>query len=301
MSDPAPPRVEALPDVAAPLRFPSPVQLFEGRAGRFRDLAPGHAIGEYLDLLARLASAQAHACRLMPASPEGPLPAGPAPLATWTWQRSPAWRHALDAILGEMKIIPTPAETAEAVVHLSGITNLEREALASTVLAGTAGDAELAPAVFVGAALQVYWTSLAAMMAGSDLVPDDPTSGCPVCGSPPVAGIVLGDHKLRYLICGLCGVQWHLTRVVCSHCRATGGLSYFKIDGGAPGINAEACAGCGTYLKLFYLEQTPLSEPVADDVASLALDLMMSEAGYSRAGGNCFLAAPGGRAPVGGA
>ena len=104
-----------------------------------------------------------------------------------------------------------------------------------------------------------------------------------------MAGIVGGDHKLRYLICGLCGAQWHLTRVVCARCGGTGGLSYFTIEGRPPGVRAEACAECKTYLKLFYLEEIPLADGFADDVATLALDLMMAEEGYSRATCNYFL------------
>ncbi len=52
---------------------------------------------------------------------------------------------------------------------------------------------------------------------------------------------------------------------------------------------AEACDRCHTYLKLFYLEQNPRAEPFADDVATLSLDLLMSEAGYARSGVNLFL------------
>jgi FdhE protein len=48
----------------------------------------------------------------------------------------------------------------------------------------------------------------------------------------------------------------------------------------------EAAAFC---LKLFSPERGPQAEPFADDVATLSLDLLMSEEGYSRGGVNFFL------------
>jgi FdhE protein len=215
--------------------------------------------------------------------------AGPTPLSPSRWPRSAAWRHALDGILREMSLAPLQDQAAVALARLSAMPGEAREALASVVLAGTPAEYDLAPAVFIGAALQVYWTTRSALCADDGLDSEDPTSICPICGTAPVAGVVLGDRKLRYLICGLCGTQWHLTRVVCAQCRATDGLSYFTIEGRAPGVKAEACAGCRTYLKLFYLEEIPLADGFADDVATLALDLMVAEEGYVRASCNYFL------------
>ena len=41
-----------------------------------------------------------------------------------------------------------------------------------------------------------------------------------------------------------------------------------------------------SYLKILYQEKAPESDPVADDLATLALDMLVDEAGYSRAGPN---------------
>ena len=136
-------------------------------------------------------------------------------------------------------------------------------------------------APFTAAALQVYFTALAADLPGG-LVERVP-SGCPVCGSPPVAGVVMGDDKLRYLTCSLCSSEWNLTRLQCWRCRSTGGISYLAIAG-EDGVKAEACASCGAYVKLFYREQMPAAEPLADDVASLTLDLLAAQEGWAAAG-----------------
>ncbi|MGA8890752.1 MAG: formate dehydrogenase accessory protein FdhE, partial [Anaeromyxobacteraceae bacterium] len=57
------------------LRLPHPAGLFERRARRFRDLAPGNPMGEFLEALAAVADAQAAAlARAVPAPPPGALP-----------------------------------------------------------------------------------------------------------------------------------------------------------------------------------------------------------------------------------
>jgi FdhE protein len=96
---------------------------------------------------------------------------------------------------------------------------------------------------------------------------------------------------VRYLTCSVCASSWHRTRVECATCGAPGKVSYFAIDHpSAKGVKAEACSACGTYLKLFYREERPEAEPVADDLATLALDLLMGDEGFARGGSNWFLA-----------
>jgi FdhE protein len=161
------------------------------------------------------------------------------------------------------------------------------EAIADAILAGRFDRIDLAVGPFVAAPLQVYWTALAAGLQAGEVARSG--DGCPVCGSPPVAAVILGDDRLRYLVCSLCSSEWHLTRVTCANCRATGGISYFSIEGDPSAPKAEACEQCRTYLKLFYVEKSLAAEPFADDVATLSLDLLMAEEGYARSGVNLFL------------
>ena len=51
----------------------------------------------------------------------------------------------------------------------------------------------------------------------------------------------------------------------------------------------RSCDSCRCYRKIFCQEKDIGVEPVADDLARLALDLLMSEAGYHRASGNPLL------------
>ena len=80
-----------------------------------------------------------------------------------------------------------------------------------------------------------------------------------------------------------------MVRVTCSQCESTTGHQ-LSIDRRRPRcIRAECCDTCRTYRKILYQEKDSDVEPVADDLASLALDLLLSEAGYHRASGNPLL------------
>jgi FdhE protein len=57
-------------------------------------------------------------------------------------------------------------------------------------------------------------------------------------------------------------------------------------------VRAETCDSCKSYLKIVYSRKGPV-DPVADDLATLALDILVDEAGYARSGPNLLLV-PGG-------
>ncbi len=275
------------PDADSHVRLPDATRVFEVRAARFRALEVGHAAGPYLRLLGALADSQARSCQDMPTSLDSAELLSPLPLDARAWRRADAWRRALDGILEQLAGVAPPRDTAASLARLAGMGTEQRERTAGAVLAQASHEDE-ASAVFVASALQVYWTSLAELVPADRLTPDQMT-GCPVCGSPPVAGLVAASHTLRHLACSLCATRWHRTRLTCVHCGSTSDLAYFAIEGGPSGVKAEACARCRRYLKLFYLEQVPGAEPVADDVATVALDLLMADEGFARAGANPFL------------
>ena len=124
----------------------------------------------------------------------------------------------------------------------------------------------------------------------------EPASICPVCGSAPVASVLriggnIAGH--RYLHCSLCATEWHMVRIKCSHCESTKGVRYQGAEDaeGKIGevVQAETCTACHTYRKLVNQEKDPYAEPLADDLASLTLDLLMGDTDFSRASGNPLL------------
>jgi FdhE protein len=259
--------------------------VFARRAARFEALAPGHAAGDYLALLARVATAQrAVAGRLLLPPPQPPV-AGVLPLDLAA--PPSAWREALGLLVSELSGLEAPPPVGAALERLGRLPPSDLDGLAERLLAGRPGPLDVPVALFAGAALQVAFTGLAAGIAPAAVARVE--EGCPVCGSSPTVGVVLGDDKLRYLVCGLCATWWHHTRAQCVLCRSSAAVSYLSLEGAPGPARAEACDGCQAFLKLLYVEQGPQLEPLADDVATLALDLMVGERGYQRLGLNLYL------------
>ncbi len=270
------------------LRAPAGPERFRRRAERLAALAPGHAAGDYLAFLALVCEAQAGAARSLRLSPNGrDLPPGrPLDVAA----PPPAeWRTALASILASLEPAPMPGAAREAVRQLAGAGAGPLEELAARVLSGQLGADELARAPLVGAALQIPYVLLAAGV-GTLPVARAEDGGCPVCGFAPVAGLLLAGDRLRYLSCGLCASEWHLTRLQCAVCRQADQVAYLSIEGGDEVARAEACHRCGAYTKILDVEKAPRLEPSADDLATLSLDLLVAEQGFARNGRNLLLA-----------
>jgi len=278
-----------LPEPAR-LRLPRAAALFGQRASRLSELSRGHAASDWLTSLSALCAAQREAALAVPpALPDGSLPAA-APLCAAEWRRQPTWRNALSVILARVSKLGWPSPARAALERLAGASTGDLEALADAFLAGRFAREDLALAPFLAAGLQAYFTGLAERIDPGRL--ETSGRGCPVCASPPVAGAIQGDDRVRLLRCSLCGSDWHLVRVQCATCRSGAGLSYAAVEGAPKGTRAEVCSGCKTYLKLFTLEDQPGAEPLADDAASLSLDLLLAEEGYARGGVNLLLAPP---------
>jgi len=273
--------------------------LFATRAGRLRRLSADHPMGGYLAFLAHLAEAQQETLERFPTPPHpGPegkaLCSGPGrPLpAALSSSRDPAWREGLAMILRRMEEVALPSQAQETVAGLLLATDTELEELADRVLAGELADLAPHKLPFVAAALQVYWVRKAADLVEREVVRQPETCICPVCGLSPVAGIVHGkgaEHGLRYLCCSLCAAQWHMERIKCSNCTSSSGIDYYILEGSNGAVKAESCDGCGCYLKLFYLEKESGMEAMADDLASIALDMLMADEGKVRVGLNLLL------------
>jgi FdhE protein len=275
---------------SAPVRLPDLATIFSRRAERLKALAPGHELEAFLRVIAALVAAQQEA---LSGLPPGALPGASeiakaklvhrAPLDPATWRRDESWRVALARILEKIDagVLPEAAQEARKALATADATDLE--ALADRFLEGDVPQADAAKAVFVAAALQVAWTRMAALLEPSDL---DPADGgqCPACGSPPVAGMISpGGTKFghRHLHCSLCATAWRYVRVRCVHCGSTDKISFRQLAGTSY-LRAECCENCRSYSKVFYLESAKALEPLADDLGSLGLDVLVGEEGFSR-------------------
>jgi FdhE protein len=273
--------------------------VFAERAARLNALASGHALEAMLRFAAALCEAQAAALAQFPTlqvpderTLEQCMVHGMPPIAARGSWRGPEWRDGLRALSASVDRAAVPARTRRIVDRLAAGTGEDLDVLADAVLASDydALDPGLAP--FVGAALQAYWVKLARQLGTSAFAADAPWGTCPACGSYPVAGVVRADgagQPSRYLVCALCATEWHLASGQCSACEAADGIEYLGIQGAPGSVKAETCSQCQTYLKQFYLEQDRAVVPAADDLATLALDMLVFEQGYGRLGANLLL------------
>ncbi len=271
----------------AAVRLPDAVSGFAARAARLRSLAEGHSAEGWLRLLALIADGQRRAA-LEISVPEVRAPSGGPPLRFDRVGRDATWLRMLGVVISGADAAGLPAETVKVVARLAGAGAPWLEALAERQLAGTMPPGEAAAAPFLGAALQAWFGVLAGRLEGEALSVRG--SACPACGAPPVAGLIDGTTRRRYLTCSLCGVGWNVPRLTCVSCGCDSELAYFHVEGDA-GAKAEACEDCGGYMKLFDLEKRPGAEPVADDAATLTLDLLVADQGFERIGVNPLLAA----------
>ncbi len=272
--------------------------LFAERAERLRTLARGHAMEEYLRFVSALARAQAGE---LDHSPTAPVPDhaqlsncrdhGLPPLSVDS-PRLGMWRGDLVRLLQALNPKALPPQAARTVAALldADETALERDA--ANLLGGAHTDVDPGRAPFIGAALQLSWTKMALQLGHEGRSAGVEFGLCPVCGSPPVVSVVRSggaEQGLRYLVCSLCASEWHVVRVKCTSCASTKGVSYLFIEGGNDAVRAECCDECKTYLKILYLNKDNNMEPFADDLASLALDMLVDDKGYRRLGPNLLL------------
>lgn len=324
-----PGEIESLDHNAIPrLLLPQARALFTARAARLRKLAnndiAGIPVGEsmqgYLRLMASLVDAQAAVAAALPAEtfalPDAAeialsLDHNMPPLPV-SGTRPASWRTVFAAILDRLDpLARDQPQLAGVLAELRALDAAQLEGCADAVLAELTEGVHPLHAPFVAAALQVVWAMRASQLDSPAVQPLVTNTLCPVCGAHPVASVIrIGGQSqgYRYLHCSACASEWHMVRVKCSCCEHTSKIAYQSLEANqdAPVVaadpalinkandpskvaRAETCEDCKTYRKIFNQEHDFNVEPLADDLASLTLDLLVGEAGYARASGNPLL------------
>lgn len=281
---------------AAPILLPVSTTLFADRADRFDALASGHSLADWLVFLGQLSRAQHEALKALPALPlpdatrlEQARTHGMPPLNVA--EHPAAWREVLRQIVRELEK-NAPDGARQTLDALLAADDAWLDKLADTLLSGELEEGDAAELPFVAAALQVVFTQLASRFDASQLQKLDAHGVCPCCGSPAVASVVrLGAaiNNLRYLHCSLCNTEWNVPRATCTACDTDKEVALHEVEGAKGAVRAETCDVCKSYLKIVYQEKDPRVDPVADDLATLALDMLVDEAGYQRSGPNLLL------------
>lgn len=263
-------------------------------------LAEDSPMTGFLGLMGRIFLAQARACAA-PREIEAPSAATLArakehvmpPLARDSWTPTATYCEALRSIAANIPTDGLPQATLDALNGIGAADDDHLDSLARAFLSGEVPPHWQGEALFAAAALQVEFARMAALIQRDAVSPLDAAGLCPVCGSHSVAGVVVADEAYgrRYLTCGLCSTSWHHVRVACVNCALEKKIAYHEIEGGDGTAKCETCDDCETYSKIFYQQNNMAVEALCDDLATLSLDLLVSEAGWKRHAPNPFLPA----------
>jgi FdhE protein len=276
-----------------------PAQCFETRASRLRFLAQSSELAPYLGFLADLAALQARLAQALP--PPSPISnerlqqarqAGLPPIDRAALADDAQLLACLHALCEAACDIAMPAAARQALDALRAAEAEDLHWLLANVLSDAIPEDAVAPHLFAAAAVQLHLARLATSLPAEALQPVA-TGVCPACGGRPVSSSVIGlrdIENVRYASCSCCATQWNEVRIKCLCCGSTQGISYRSAGTDDATVKAEVCKTCGHWTKLFYQVRNASLEPVADDVGSLGLDLLMrSETPYLRGGLNPYL------------
>lgn len=281
-----------------PLLFANPKNLYQRRAKRLRQLAEQNPFGDYLNFVANIVESQLAVLEAQPVANIAEnltacLTTQPTqkPLDAKHFTRSSEWRELLEALITKLK--PLVESNIQATLEwLEKASSTELEQMAEHLLHQRFEEVSADKAVFLWAALSLYWVQLAQQLPRNTQTEyGEHRHTCPVCDAAPVASVVhFGEAQgLRYLHCSLCESEWNVVRAKCSNCEQTGKLDYWSLDSAEAEVKAESCGDCDSYLKVMYQEKNPHVEAVADDLATLFLDAEMEQKGLARSGLNPFL------------
>jgi FdhE protein len=121
-------------------------------------------------------------------------------------------------------------------------------------------------------------------LCGDILVDGWDRSDCPVCGSAPMLSLLKGQRGLRHSLCSRCGCEWKVDRVSCCVCgnKDAGSLQYFHSEGDTA-CRIDLCDKCRHYIKTIDCRSLEASDPYLEDLATLHLDVVATQKGYTSA------------------
>lgn len=291
----------AIGEVSSPpfVRLPDPGSLFARRAARLRQLASVSPLEPYLRFVADLSEVQHQVATQIGAIPaaSGQEIARASEFGMPLIDRAKAAGDEnlaviFDRLFAEAEVIDKPLGAAAALSGVAGASASRRRDMATAIFSGLLPPDEIAEHIYVWAALQVHFSQLASSLDPKAVRPV--ADGiCPACGSLPSISMVVdwqGAHGARFCVCSLCSTMWHYVRIKCACCGSTKGIGFKEVEDGGGAVKAETCDECRSWLKIIYQKNSPDADPVADDVASLGMDMLMRAEPYRRGGFSPLLA-----------
>ncbi|QIQ22296.1 formate dehydrogenase accessory protein FdhE [Zophobihabitans entericus] len=278
------------------LFYPSPKTLYHHRLKRLTELAKDNPFSEYLKFCAQLVAKQEQLLKEYPIQKDlaDVVKQGAeknlAPLSLDNYSLTDEWEIYLKPLCQALKGYNPEIDKTIEVLESETKSSLQEQAI--SLIKGELSHIDSNKAIFIWTALSLYYSQLASQLPGKakvDIV--EQRQYCPVCRAAPIASVIhLGQNVgLRYLHCSLCETEWNVTRVICTNCEDTSALDYYSLDKELSSVKAECCESCNSYLKVFYQDLDPHLEVIADDLATLILDIKTEEEGFTKTGQNPFL------------
>lgn len=271
------------------LFYPSPKTLYIHRAERLKTLARNNSLSDYLNFCAKIVEQQAILIKK-------PIDISPSlnndfpPLSLENLPLNDIWQDYLLTLLNSFSNTTYQIQSVIEQLKQNDSNQLQEKAL--NLLNGKFNLVDGNESIFIWSALSVYYCQLASQIKGKAVAENTNESWlCPVCNSMPAASIIqLGaNNGLRYLHCSLCESEWYVPRVKCTCCDNMQDIQYFSLDKELAAIKTECCDACHSYLKILDQDKDPHIEIIADDVASLILDIKTEEEGFAKSGLNPFV------------
>lgn len=272
--------------------YPSAKTLYTHRVERLQALAQKSPFSDYLNFCLQIAQQQANLVKQQPVELHQSIPLNNdnPPLSLKNLPLSDVWQKYLNQLLQAISdTTPQITLVIESLLKNSA-EQLQQKAL--YLLNGELNKVEGNESIFIWSALSLYYCQLASQIKGKAVAENTDNSWlCPVCNSMPVASVIQigGNNGLRYLHCSLCESEWYVPRVKCTSCDDLQHIEYFSLDNTLAAIKTECCHTCQSYLKIFDQDKDPHLEVIADDIASLILDIKTEEEGFAKSGINPFI------------
>lgn len=272
--------------------YPSAKTLYTHRIERLQALARKSPFSDYLNFCLQIAQQQANLVKQQPVELHQSIPLNNdnPPLSLKNLPLSDVWQKYLNQLLQAISdTTPQITLVIESLLKNSA-EQLQQKAL--YLLNGELNKVEGNESIFIWSALSLYYCQLASQIKGKAVAENTDNSWlCPVCNSMPVASVIQigGNNGLRYLHCSLCESEWYVPRVKCTSCDDLQHIEYFSLDNTLAAIKTECCHACQSYLKIFDQDKDPHLEVIADDIASLILDIKTEEEGFAKSGINPFI------------
>ena len=291
-----PGEIQGMPDDDTPLLVVVQAQdVFEARAARMKVLAEQQSDSAWLSFCAQLMQAQVDAlASVVPVSLDETvvreslihkLP----PFSITTWLPQAQWSLVLNALVVSLEKQELAPGVRGALERLKQTALVDQVRQAQALLAADESGLPADAVPFIGATLQLLWSTQTRSLSPFVVLHKGESGLCPVCGSHPVASVVrMGERDLhRYLICSLCASEWYAPRARCTNCETPKEVVMLGATRESA-VQGECCEDCRGYLKLMFQAKEPTVDAVADDLATISLDLALTGEGYSRTGRNLF-------------